>query len=192
MPSTYHARAAEQFAIKTRQSDHGRAVLSSYRELIAEPEARPYVRAIGHPYSGWSDGQVAALAKVDALITAGAVRAMLIPVGAKPGRDRDREGNAHKLAEGLPPEFSATVHDGTDHDGDAELSWGTETLPTWHTCAPLEIGYTDASRTFLHLLDSGRVARWPYQSEDIWLIGFTSEDAWWSWRLDIVASGSLR
>lgn len=191
MATTLHARAAEGFASRTRQSEHGRAALASYQQLTADHGSAPYIRAIGHPYAGWTDGQVAALAKVDAFVRAGDVRAVLIPVGMTPSRDRHREGNGRKLTEGLPSEFTASVYDGTDHDGDGLLGWGPGTLSSWCTSAPLEIGYTDASRTVLHLLESGRVARWPYGSEDVWLFSFTTEDAWWSWRLEI-GSGVAR
>ncbi|MEU5097601.1 hypothetical protein [Streptomyces sp. NPDC020996] len=195
MGATIHAHSAEQFAGKLRQTDDGRRILASYRDLIADRNARPYVDAIAQPYSGWSDGQVAALARVDALVASGAVRKVRVPVDATPGRDRDRAGNLGKLTRGLPPEFSAEVYEGLSHDGDGLLSWSpeapmpwtdgrsefSEPLSAWHSWAPLEIGHTDASRTVLHLAQTGIVARWPYRSEDVWVFSFASYEAWADW-----------
>lgn len=196
MTLTHHASAAQCLADRLGQTSDGRAVLASYRKLIADSEARLYVRAIGQPFSGWTDGQVAALAKVDAFITSGQVRTALIPVGARPGRDVDREGNRAKLRRGLPPEFSAEVEDALNHFGDGSLAWTDTPMPwtrgegaepsaplsTWCTGAPLEIGHTDASRSLLHLLESGSLARWPYGSEDVWLFWFDRFDDWTAWR----------
>jgi hypothetical protein len=38
------------------------------------------------------------------------------------------------------------------------------------TAIPLEIGHTDASRTWLHLVESGALARWPYGSTRLFVL----------------------
>ena len=182
--------ATETYAARLRATDQGRQILASHRDLIRDRSARPYVDAISQPYSGWTDGEVAALAQVHSFVTDGRVRKVRVPVEAEPGRDKDRDGNRALLAAGLPEEFTSVIYDGNSHQGDGLLSWTDDTpLPfsSWHTSAPLEVGYTNASRTYLHLLDTGIVARWPYGSEDIWIIGFADYDMWAEWRLAATA-----
>jgi hypothetical protein len=189
MARAIHAQAAENYGRKLRETEEGRALLASYRNMIEDRTGIEYTNAIGQPYGGWTDGQVAAYSRVHYLVATGKVAKLRIPVEASPGRDADREGNQRRLTEGLPDEFNAEIYEGNSHDGDALLSWphdsvmpwidgyGIESerrLCEWTNTAPLEIGYTDASRTLLHLGEGGIVARWPYGSEDIWLLFYES------------------
>ena len=193
MGITIHARAANEYAAELQQTTGGRRILQSYRRMIEDQRGITYTNAIGQPYKGWSDGQVAAYSRVHYLIATGAVQEVIIPLGAYPGRDRGREANQRKLTEGLPPEFTAEVFEGLSHHGDAQLRWtagavmpwvdgygNTSEAPlcSWTDNAPLEIGHTDASRTLLHLMETGVVARWPYESEDIHLFFFATITAW--------------
>lgn len=196
MANTHIGRSAEHFARTLRATDEGRRVLAAAHDLIEDRECRPYIDAIGQPHKGWTEGEVAAFARVNSLVAAGGVQKVRIPVGSEPGRDSERLRNADTLRVGLPPEFSAEVYEGNSHDGDGLLSWRDAAMPwvdeagsqdvaqllSWHPWAPLEIGATNASRTFLHLLETGTVARWPYHSDDIWVFGFVSIDAWAEWR----------
>lgn len=197
MPGTMHEQVMDAWAEGLRKTSEGRAVLDTYRDMIEDESGIAYTNAIGQPYNGWPDGQVAAYARVHYLVASGAVRQLAVPVGAKPGQDADRSGNQDKLNAGLPPEFTAEIYQGNSHDGDALLSWpqdaampwidglGNEEqgpLCEWSGSAPLEIGYTYASRTFLHLFDTGIVARWPYESEDIWLFFFGTFEGWLNFR----------
>lgn len=185
MGRAIHAQTAENYGRKLRETEEGRSLLASYRNMIEDRTGIDYTNAIGQPYGGWTDGQVAAYSRVHYLVATGKVAKLMVPVGATPGRDADREGNQRKLTEGLPEEFAVEVYEGNSHDGDALLSWpqgsvmpwidgyGTESerpLCAWSSDAPLEIGHTDASRTLLHLGEGGIVARWPYGSNDIWLL----------------------
>lgn len=189
MARAIHAQSAEKYGRKLRSTAEGRALIASYRDMIEDPVGIDYTNAIGQPYGGWTDGQVAAYSRVHYLIATGKVAKLTIPVGATPGRDADREGNQRRLNEGIPSEFTAEIYEGNSHDGDALLSWpedsvmawidgyGNETeapLCQWAHSAPLEIGHTDASRTMLHLAEGGIVARWPYGSEDIWLFFYAT------------------
>lgn len=184
MARAMHAQIAENYGRKLRATEEGRSLLASYRSMIEDRSGIDYTNAIGQPFGGWSEGQVAAYSRVHYLIASGKVGKLTIPVDATPSRDADREGNQRKLTEGLPSEFTAEVYGGNSHDGDAHLAWpedsampwidgyGNESerpLCDWTNSAPLEIGHTDASRTFLHLIEGGIVARWPYGSDDIWL-----------------------
>ncbi|EGE40753.1 hypothetical protein GTY83_06880 [Streptomyces sp. SID4928] len=189
MARAIHAQVAENYARKLRGTEDGRELIASYRDMIEDRAGIDYTHAIGQPYGGWTDGQVAAYSRVHYLIATGKVIKLIVPVGSSPGRDADRVGNQRRLTEGLPVEFVATVYEGNSHDGDARLSWPQDAvmpwidgygkemerpLCPWADSAPLEIGYTDASRTFLHLTEGGIVARWPYGSDDIWLFFYAT------------------
>jgi hypothetical protein len=141
----------------------------------------------------WPPHQVAAFASVLTRLAFGRVARRRIRLGASPGADADRTGNAARL-QGLPAPFvahlSMTQH-GADCDG--LLEW-TESVVTWRSTAtpvlgahvlhgaiqapfevrpssvPLEVGYTLPSRTFAHLLTEGVVARWPYDDEEVHLL----------------------
>lgn len=202
MGRAMHAQIAENYARKLRSTEEGRSLVASYRNMIEDRSGIDYTNAIGQPYGGWTDGQVATYSRVHYLIATGKVTKLTIPVDASPGRDADRTGNQRRLTEGLPSEFTAEVYEGNSHDGDALLSWsqdcvmpwidgyGNESerpLCAWTDSAPLEIGHTDASRTFLHLAEGGIVARWPYGSDDIWLFFYESMDD----RVDMADPGGI-
>ena len=184
MATTIHARAADEFANHLQETEDGRRSLAQYQQMIANPTYKEFTDAVAQPYSGWTTGQVAALGRVHTLVYAGHVRGIRIRLGVEPSKDAARDTNRAKLQR-LPEDFTATVHDGLSHDGDGILSWAPDIVADlpggWAKDAPLEIGHTDASRTFLHLAETGVVARWPYHSEDIWLFGFTSFTTWASW-----------
>lgn len=143
----------------------------------------------------WPMEQVAAFTAVHTKLCSGEVLQVLIGCegmdgGPKP--DRKRRENAAKLAD-LPSPFEAEV-DATQNAGDYDgtLKWhapirmyGATGAVFLDPCrrsakqpvgivrtitdgwAPLEIGYTQPSRTLLHLLEMGAVARWPYGSDYI-------------------------
>lgn len=146
----------------------------------------------------WPMEQVAAFATVHAQICAGEVAQVLI--GAEgldggPHSDSRRGENAAALCR-LPDPFQATVDaDQRAADCDGTLKWDApikadaasgavlldacrngvkQPVPIVATIAagwaPLEIGSTMASRTLVHLLEAGAVARWPYGSDFIHLL----------------------
>ncbi|WP_432034452.1 hypothetical protein [Streptomyces antibioticus] len=141
----------------------------------------------------WPLPQVAAFTSVMTRLAFGKVARRRIPVGATPGPDADREGNADRLSR-VPAPFVAHLdmrQNGADSDG--VLEW-TEPVTIWRSTAvpvrkahvlhsaiqapfqvragavPLEVGYTKPSRTFAHLLMDGAVARWAYGDEEIHLL----------------------
>lgn len=143
----------------------------------------------------WPLHQHAAFVKLHALIGAGDVTYTCISTGGTPGPDADRVGNAAKLAE-THDRFEASLdmeQNGADADG--TLSWSGPlrvSRPTGDffypsacrnvqqsilVCpaevvegsAPLEVGDSWPSRTLMHLVQYGAVARWPYGSKLIWL-----------------------
>lgn len=158
-----------------------------------------YAAAIGQTLrsapAGWPMEQVAAFAAVHAMVCAGEVAQVLIGAAGGPVVDSHREENAAQLAD-LPDPFQAAVDaDQNRAECDGTLKWDapivldaatgvvlldscrrgvkqpvsivTTVAPGW---APLEIGTTLASRTLLHLLEEGAVARWPYGSDCIRLL----------------------
>lgn len=148
--------------------------------------------------SWWPMEQIAAFAAVHTQICSGEVAQVLI--GAEgldggPHEDARRAENTARLAH-LPSPFHAAV-DALQHgaDCDGALKWDApikadaasgavlldacrqgvkQPVPIVATVAsgwaPLEIGSTMASRTLVHLLEAGAVARWPYGSDFIHLL----------------------
>ena len=111
------------------------------------------------------------------------MRLFRMSIGAEPVQDRFRADNQAALRAGLPE--GCTAHVGgaergvwrsvADCDGFVAFptgvkyrSWephGNEPLDLdlgAYGNLPLEMGHTDASRTYSHLVESGAVARWPY------------------------------
>lgn len=98
-----------------------------------------------------------------------------ILVGKKPAPDRDRERNRQMLSV-LPSPFKTSVE--PDARGDGTLSWSESIRTTLETTSrmvppgsvPIEIGSTESSRSWLHMLERDQgLARWPYGSEEIFL-----------------------
>ena len=116
----------------------------------------------------------------------GQIRIARVHVGFRPGADKDVAGNQAKLLAGLQPQFGASFWGGAgDHDGD--FAWhdhlhlggyinvngvlvdGPEvTVPAGNLA--LEVGYQEVGKTFSMLREQRGVARWPYDSEDIWVL----------------------
>jgi hypothetical protein len=152
--------------------------------VVGQTPARP---------GAWPPHQVAAFTSVMTRLALGRVARRRIPLGASPGADADRAGNAARLR-ALPAPFVAHL-DLTQHgaDDDGLLEW-TEPVTTWRSTAvpvmgvhvlhgaiqapfeirpaavPLEVGYTLPSRTFAHLITEGAVARWPYRDDEMHLL----------------------
>jgi hypothetical protein len=143
----------------------------------------------------WPLRQHAAFVQLHALVGSGEVTYTCISTGGTPGPDADRAGNAAILAK-THPRFKASLDmDQNGADSDGTLEWKDPlkvsrptgdffypsscenaeqsilTFPTWvnPASAPLEVGDSWPSRTLMHLYQYGRVARWPYSSELIWL-----------------------
>lgn len=141
----------------------------------------------------WQEGQpniydAYAFAVIYSGLYGGTLASCSIPIGSAPGRDRNLSGNNEKLA-ALPEGFSAQFDPdrGRGASSDGRISWDFElganstrvldgdeheNLKVWigPGSAPLEVGTTAASRTLLHIMQDGRVCRWPYDSEDALLI----------------------
>lgn len=154
----------------------------------------------------WPMEQVAALARVHAGLVAGVfamIRVGGLSLEGGPGRDADRERNASRLSELYGP-FRADVDlEQNQADEDGTLSWHEPirvdrasgvsflapcsragmkpitfpvTVDPWSV--PLEIGSSPPSRTMLHLVEDGAVARWPYGAD--WLTLFVNLEPYWT------------
>lgn len=197
MGRTIHEDVAEQeladMLTDADQAKHLHTVAARLRDgrfpdwlaaMVGQTPARP---------GSWPSHQVAAFASVLTRLAYGRVARRRIRVGASPGADADRAGNAARLRD-LPAPFVAHL-DMTQHGADCDglLEW-TEPVTTWRSTVvpvlgahvlhgaiqapfevrpssvPLEVGYTLPSRTFAHLLTDGAVARWPYEDDEIHLL----------------------
>jgi hypothetical protein len=114
-----------------------------------------------------------------------------IPLGQKPFADRCLAENNHALSQ-LEAPFTAEFWGGKS-DEDGYLEWSTNielqrgpssaqaeqyTLPPARV--PLEVGYTDASCTHMHLCSAPGLARWPYESKQVWLFWTIGDDVYWN------------
>ncbi len=161
-----------------------------------------------NPWDGWPMEQVAVFIKIQVMIHTGLVAMVPLSTPRPPLADRERAGNAEALAS-LPHPFTASVDMYQSNEaGDGLLSWSepieaslstgiigrdsdgrTRPVPVHFMIppgsAPLEIGSSLASRTWTHLvMDSGRVARWPYGHSRIRLLVNFDRDAAWERLLD--------
>lgn len=146
--------------------------------------------------AGWSIGQVYAAALTLDGIMAGRILMRRLYVGEGPHADKMREENAAALAK-LPEPWRVWVDEtqyGADSDG--WLKWDQPRMflqnetpehafGAWcaidEGCAPLEIGTTNASRSWMHLVQSGSLARWPYDDDCVTVLTMTDEQPERTW-----------
>lgn len=98
-----------------------------------------------------------------------------VPIGGRAAANVDRERNQALLST-LPPDFQGHFH-GTSPGEDGYLEWNAEvvvtTIPTARQVRlpanriPLEVGFTQASTTWGHLLNRTGLARLPYGTDRI-------------------------
>ncbi|MCL3994862.1 hypothetical protein [Streptomyces lavenduligriseus] len=140
----------------------------------------------------WPAEQAAAYLRVHAGLMSGEFARVEIAVGAHPSADAERRKNGQKLAV-LPQPFHAAVdQDQNFADADGQFWWSTpikveksvgvsyydhnSRYPVLTSelvsegAVPLEVGVTKASRTLLHLMHGGGVARWPYGTDTVTLL----------------------
>lgn len=172
---TIHRDVWAEHAARLAETAEGRRRIKEARAFARECD---WAHIIGSGYQRMHPGQLLALVEVAAMIARGDVSACQIEVGHEPYADQRRDLNAGALDHLCPP-FTASVSPG--HHGDGYLSW-SESIVTdrlggdeaqvpiepWH--APLEIGDSLASRTWLHLAEEGAVARWAYDEDCIHLL----------------------
>jgi hypothetical protein len=144
----------------------------------------------------WPPHQHAAFIAIHSMIGSGEAGFTCISTGGAPGADADRAGNAAKLAQ-THSHFRADLDMGQNcADQDGVLSWAEPlhisrptgqffypspckldgqaplvelTVGVAPRSVPLEVGDSWPSRTYMHLVQHGAVARWPYGSKLIWL-----------------------
>lgn len=193
---TLHEELAEDLLEDVLTTPRAAAVLAGWRRRFRDDDYDPqYVARIGQTQrqpAYWPLEQVASFLAVHAGLMSGKYAHVEVAVGAQPGPDADRAGNAAKLR-GTHRQFHAELDmDQNGADCDGWLSWdapislnrssglglvtpcGTAPVEmSMHVEAhgvPLEVGSSKASRTYLHLLQEGGVARWPYGDDRIYLL----------------------
>lgn len=192
-----HQQAAELMAEKWASTPEGRDRLGNAYLMQRDSRLEKTTRIFGQPYGGWTMGQLYSLYTLAMLDMGGHLLATNFRLGETPSRDADRSKNQQALNR-LPKGVEAVV-DPSQRNGDfdGDFAWSID-LPAIQfygdgqnnsiSCedgsswAPLEIGYTDASRTLLHLAQFHTVARWPYGDEYLTLLVLTPWDAIDAWR----------
>ncbi|MFG2400837.1 hypothetical protein [Streptomyces lydicus] len=194
---TVHEDAAQTMLGELQADSEGVAMLaglsSSLREGAYNRQLIAWVGQTQRDPAYWPEHQVAALSHVLDGLAYGRIVRRRIPVGAVPGPDADRQGNAARLR-GVEAPFRAQLdmsQNGADCDG--TFSWD-KSINLWRSLGvrvvhehglygslhapfevrpwrvPLEVGYTLPSRTAAHLMLEGAVARWAYEDEEICLL----------------------
>lgn len=188
---TIHISAAREMLDDMMAEPECLQVMHSVHQGLRKARwSNEYVDSIGQlgvrSRSSWPMEQVAAFATVHAMITSGRVAMVPVSTDGAPHPDKEREKNAAALSS-LPHPFTASVSMTQNNaDCDGHVSWsepievsaatgiigqeadGTTRPLSLHFMippgdAPLEIGSSHPSRTWMHLaIDSGAVARWPY------------------------------
>lgn len=127
-------------------------------------------------------------AMLHAALCGGSILVCDLCIGRQPYPDAQVQENLNALTDGLrgltcpgvpEPTFEANIWGGTQGE-DGYLKWspylefacledGQESQKVWVSeCSiPLEIGSQSAVKTYMQILDSGGVARWPYGSDTL-------------------------
>lgn len=178
-----HARAARRAAEHALEDGEGDALAAVMAKARSGTWPQSFIDAFyDRAWGGRDLGQTYSFAKLLAYLAAGEVGLCSLEVGETPHRDSARWENAASLLE-LPTPFVASVDlEQNCGDDDGELRWDEtvrftrwvgreqdDNATAYRESAPLEIGSSAASRTLLHLQEEGAVARWPYDSDRIWI-----------------------
>jgi hypothetical protein len=135
---------------------------------------------LAQPFGGWTPGQTLAMSYLVGYVASGRVARCRVEVGQKPSADADRVLNAFALDQAADPFTAELDVEQNNGDADGSVSWSEPItlnrgfggdLVTVDPLrdAPLEVGYTCASRTWLHLFEGGSVAHWPYGQTWLWV-----------------------
>ncbi|WP_422132211.1 hypothetical protein [Streptomyces misionensis] len=183
MDQMLYSPGAAQVLAETRQALRSGRMDDAYRDRIGQTQ---------HRATYWPPEQAAAFLRVHTGLMSGEFAMALIEVGEMPAGDADRHVNAQRLSH-VHPAFTVRVDAEQSHaEGDGEFCWAVPVRAQRSTgrpfsaglppspelaayevppnCVPLEIGLTFPSRTLMHLLKHGGVARWPYQSTVVALL----------------------
>jgi hypothetical protein len=196
--TTIHERAARAVLDRMLTDEGTAAVLARTRRRLAQgTQFDPgYVDAIGQMHrsrpGAWPPHQAAAFLQMHTRTGSGLYAIVRVEVGTAPHADAERDANASALND-LPEPFVADLDLGQKAaDEDGTLHWTQDITAIRCTgvvqlmnCAaqvpvtmpavvapgsiPLEVGTTLPSRTLLHLVEDGGVARWAYGSTDLYL-----------------------
>ena len=194
---TVHEDAA-QLLLEELQADPERAVtLTRMRAALRDGTYnRQLVAWAGqtlHDPAYWPPHQVAAVTHILDGLAYGRIVRRRIRVGATPGPDANRQENAARLRAVEAPFLAKLDMSQNGADCDGTLSWDRP-VNLWRSLGvrlehqqgiygsvhapfevrpwsvPLEVGYTFPSRTAMHLMLEGAVARWAYDDEEICLL----------------------
>lgn len=200
--STAHERGAQDVYDRWMSTPEGAVAFSAIWRGLHDGHLDPgYVAVLGQQFIGpWSPWDALMIGLMHAEICNGQFGLAKVRAQAAPLSDSRRADNALALAD-LPHPFVAEVspeQNGADSDGD--LAWTEpievdvateeterasngwvrnvlERITVKPRRIPLEIGTTKPSRTRLHAVQDGGVARWPYGQDWITIIVPLNHDA---------------
>lgn len=192
---TLVTRAAELAAENAlTQPGGGEFIASISRGLREKRWDRNLTASLGQPsFRGWTAGEIYAFGTTLSMVYTPTFARVRIEVGSGPERDSNREGNAALLSD-LPAPFVADLDmDQNGDECDGSLGWEEDiTMSCWidgrdqdvvfpanPNGVRLEVGSCNPSTVKLHLVRFGAVARWAYESPEIWLfVGLPTPAEW--------------
>jgi hypothetical protein len=195
---TVHRDACE-FHAKTWMNDpQGRSVLTEYLwKLQSDFFDKAYQDVFMQKYMGKPDfADAYAFAGLHMLMCSGEIASFKVDIGKSPLLDSQTEENNRILnvlqRSRSSPKFRAVFVPGKggSADDDGIFSWADcvdasiITEPPNKTArvvldpmqVPLEVGYTEASKTLIHLRGEGGVARWPYGHNELTILVLCEDD----------------
>jgi hypothetical protein len=148
-----------------------------------------WVRVVVHKAHQLELTDYFSFAVLHVLLCRGELSISTVRVGAPPRSDREVVGN-NRLLQSLAPPFEASVNCRLA-ERDGEIRWVepieatvfsfrdgrmyTEQRQQPPSSCALEVGYTAGTRTLTHLTTRGMVARWPYGSREITIVGLMGD-----------------
>ncbi|GGQ25214.1 hypothetical protein GCM10010140_64410 [Streptosporangium pseudovulgare] len=194
VPPTEHRKIGRKLAALAGAI--GSEVARSFRKTGVPAYDKGIVSAMGQPFGGWDSEADAVLWYLLRLFITGELLVAHVPLGMGPSRDKERRRNQKVLDEALSRQGIVACVDqeqqGAGYDGHIHLLSGWRARRLWFEVEkdsfrfrslsetigplaenggiPLEIGYTDPTRTFMHLREYGGVVRWPYGSDGLYLL----------------------
>lgn len=194
---TIHEQVARRGLIDVMEDERWSKLVASWARKLEQGQASQSDFAIygqTDPRAGkWPMDQLAAAVRVHTFVMSGAYLWKTIFVERGPHADRQRDLNRAILAS-VPDPYLVNVWDQNLADQDGTLRWSAPVEVNRSTglgiydgkhdddgvvvmprvidpgVVPLEIGTTMPSRTLLHMLQDGGVARWPYHCDYISLL----------------------
>jgi hypothetical protein len=190
---TIHEEATRRSMEKALKEEPGYAALltESHRLINSDFYGQFYTDCVVQTFREITLYDTHAFLQIHAHIQKGDIDCFDVEIGDEPSGDTSEDRNNQSLLK-LPPPFSGHFQGGTQSDSDGWIKWSEEIQLT---CIPksgepsfiktiepglavLEVGYTHASKTHIHLAMDRKLARWPYGSTTLRIFRVLNDSLW--------------